>query len=124
MIVRQKTGFFGDRTTVINTQTFECTIVTQREGFFRPFETVIQRGENGRGRAQSHVSGRIAYFPEFEKCDIKQLHEAIVQSLEDYGERGVPLGAAIEGVMSFVKHEGIASETINAEGWGTETPTP
>ena len=121
MIVRKKTGLFGGRITAIQTQGFTCTIITQREGIFRPFVTLIREGDADNGGNPLHISGRISYFPEFEKRDIKELHEAIVQSLQDDGEKGFPLGAAIEGVMEFVKEEGLASETINAAAWGPAT---
>lgn len=121
MIVRQKTGLFGGRITAIHTQGFTCTVTTQREGIFKPFVTVIREGDDDRGGSPPHISGRISYYPEFEKKDISQLHETIVQSLEDDGEKGFPIGVAIEGVMEFVKEEGLASETINAAAWGPST---
>lgn len=116
MIVRQKSGFFGRRTTAIHTPTFTCTIITQRQGFLKPYATVIREGD-GSGNLP-HICGRISYFPEFERSDIHHLHAAIVQSMDEDGEKGFPLGAAIEGVIEFVKEEGLAAETINAACWG------
>ena len=116
MIIRKKTGLFGGKITAIHTQGFKCTVITQREGIFRPFVTLIREGDADNGGNPLHISGRISYFPEFEKRDIKELHEAIVQSLQDDGEKGFPLGAAIEGVMADTATETGRAVPLGAAG--------
>ncbi len=117
MIIRSSSTFFGGKTTVIRTSSFTCTVSTKRDGLFSPLATLIVKGDEGAAGDDAHVCGRISYFPEMGKDDILDLHSTIAQAMDEDGEKGFPLGVALQGVIEFLTDEGLASETINAVPW-------
>jgi hypothetical protein len=104
----------GTRITVINTPSFACRVSTAKEGTFKGQSTMICQGEIVDGRfLEVHMCGKVIYSQSLGSSDRLQLHDGIVEALDEWGEQGSMLGDALQSVFAELKERGVAVEAIN-----------
>ena len=118
MIIRTGRRLLGGYVSTVRTPLFTCVIDTRKEWMFGPLSTMIMVGDESGAPQQSRLCGKITFSSGMGRQDIPDLHGAIVSSVDREGEKGSPLGAALQGVIEAMKREGYVSEAINAAPWG------
>lgn len=102
---------FGGRLTAIHTRNYSCQVSTAKEGLFEKQSTMVAELPFGQEKLRRGVA-KIIYASSLLSSDRLQMHDAIVQVLNDSGE-SMSLGSAIDGIGQFLKGRGIATEVVN-----------
>lgn len=112
MIVSNTANLFG-KIAVIHAPTFNCVIVTAKEGLFKKESTVITKGDYIEDKSNSFPCAKIFFGSSLKSSERYHLHDMIANRLNTLSDEGVSLKAAIDTCFQDLKEDGFAAETIN-----------
>ena len=98
----------------IQTPSYSCIVSTAKEGFFKPFSSMILEGNPKGFSNKTRSCGKLIYTNSLSKKERFQFHDILVESINKIGEIGEQkLGDALQVIFDDFKQRGVVAETVN-----------